>query len=156
MRPPDRPIVIGLGELLWDVFPDSRRPGGAPANVAFHAQQLGCRGLVASCVGQDELGDELRAYLDERGLDTSLIQSDADHPTGARADEARANVRNFGQRQRAAGVGYKRPKFRPAEFDCRLMHQCAGAIQIQTQRGSCIAAPQGLGFVVFQPGFGMK
>ena len=78
----DRPIVIGLGELLWDVFHDSRRPGGAPANVAFQAQQLGCRGLVASRVGQDTLGDELRAYLVERGLDTDLVQSDADHPTG--------------------------------------------------------------------------
>ncbi len=74
--------MIGLGELLWDVFPDSRRPGGAPANVAFQAQQLGCHGLVASCVGYDELGDELRAYLVERGLDTGLVQGDADHPTG--------------------------------------------------------------------------
>jgi fructokinase len=82
MSTPDRPIVIGLGELLWDVFPDSRRPGGAPANVAFQAQQLGCRGLVASCIGQDEPGCELGAYLVQRGLDTSLIQSDADHPTG--------------------------------------------------------------------------
>lgn len=78
----DRPIVIGLGELLWDVFPDSRRPGGAPANVAFQAQQLGCRGLVASCVGQDDLGDELLAYLSERGLETGLVQRDADLRTG--------------------------------------------------------------------------
>jgi fructokinase len=74
--------VIGLGELLWDVFPDSRRPGGAPANVAFQSQQLGCRGLVASCVGEDEPGGELRVNLVERGLDTSLVQRDADHPTG--------------------------------------------------------------------------
>jgi fructokinase len=82
MSQQDRRIVIGLGELLWDVFPDSRRPGGAPANVAFQAQQLGCCGLVASCVGEDELGDELRAYLGERGLETGLVQRDADHPTG--------------------------------------------------------------------------
>jgi fructokinase len=82
MSQQDRPIVIGLGELLWDVFADSRRPGGAPANVAFQAQQLGCRGLVASCVGEDEPGDELRAYLGDRGLETGLVQRDADHPTG--------------------------------------------------------------------------
>ncbi len=44
----DVPVVIGLGELLWDVFPDSRRPGGAPANVAFQVNQLGCHGRVAS------------------------------------------------------------------------------------------------------------
>jgi fructokinase len=78
----DTPIVVGLGELLWDVFPDSRRPGGAPANVAFHAQQLGCRGLVASRVGTDPPGEELCAYLHGKGLDTRLIQRDPLHPTG--------------------------------------------------------------------------
>lgn len=76
------PTVIGLGELLWDEFPDSRRPGGAPGNVAFQAQQLGCRGLVASRIGCDPPGDEIRGYLAERGLDTALIQRDEAHPTG--------------------------------------------------------------------------
>ncbi|QDU38921.1 2-dehydro-3-deoxygluconokinase [Maioricimonas rarisocia] len=76
------PIVIGLGELLWDVFPDRRLPGGAPANVAFQAGQLGCRGVVASRVGTDDLGDELCSYLDEKGLDSSYVQRDPEHPTG--------------------------------------------------------------------------
>lgn len=79
---PDAPLVIGLGELLWDVFPDSRRPGGAPANVAFQASQLGCDGRVASRVGNDPLGREIVAFLAGQGLDTSLIQYDATHPTG--------------------------------------------------------------------------
>ena len=79
---PDAPPVIGLGELLWDVFPDSRRPGGAPANVAFQATQLGGRGLVASRIGDDPLGRELTDVLQERGLDLSLVQTDAIHPTG--------------------------------------------------------------------------
>lgn len=78
----DSPSVIGLGELLWDVFPDSRRPGGAPANVAYQAQQLGGRGLVASRVGNDELGREILEYLKDRGLDVSTVQTDPDHPTG--------------------------------------------------------------------------
>lgn len=77
-----RPTVIGLGELLWDCFADSRLPGGAPANVAFHANQMGCRGLVCSRVGCDPLGDELVAFLRRQGLDTTLIQRDAVHPTG--------------------------------------------------------------------------
>jgi sugar/nucleoside kinase (ribokinase family) len=42
----DKPIVLGLGELLWDCFADRRLPGGAPANVAFHACQLGCLGQL--------------------------------------------------------------------------------------------------------------
>jgi fructokinase len=75
------PNVIGLGELLWDCFADSRRPGGAPANVAFHAGQLGCRGLVCSRVGRDPLGDELLEFLAGQGLETALVQRDAAHPT---------------------------------------------------------------------------
>ncbi len=75
-------VVIGLGEVLWDCFPDSRRPGGAPANVAYHAAQLGHRGIVVSRVGDDVLGRELRKYLAERGLDTQYIQTDPDRPTG--------------------------------------------------------------------------
>jgi fructokinase len=76
------PTVIGLGELLWDDFPDGRRPGGAPANVAYHANQLGALGLPASRVGADPAGDELLEVLRHRGIDTRLIQRDAAHPTG--------------------------------------------------------------------------
>lgn len=75
-------IVIGLGELLWDVFPEGRRAGGAPANFAFHANQLGCRGLPASRVGIDEMGDDLVAGLQRQGISTELIQRDATFPTG--------------------------------------------------------------------------
>lgn len=77
-----KPIVVGLGELLWDCFEDSRRPGGAPANVAFHAQQLGARGVVCSRVGRDALGDELAEYLQSHGLDVGWVQRDDVHPTG--------------------------------------------------------------------------
>lgn len=75
-------IVIGLGELLWDVFPDGKRPGGAPANVAFQANQLGCYGMVISRVGTDADGDELCQFLDSQSLDRSLVQQDSAHPTG--------------------------------------------------------------------------
>ena len=74
--------VLGIGELLWDCFGDTRRPGGAPANVAFHAAQLGARGQVCSRVGCDDLGDALLDELSEHGVDTRLIQRDASHPTG--------------------------------------------------------------------------
>ena len=75
------PIVVGLGEVLWDCFAESRLPGGAPANVAFHACQLGCRGVVCSRVGRDSLGDELVAFLAGQGLETDWVQRDPVHPT---------------------------------------------------------------------------
>jgi len=82
MQPTELPIVVGLGELLWDCFAESRLPGGAPANVAFHACQLGCRGIVCSRVGEDPLGDELLAFLAGQGLETDWVQRDRVHPTG--------------------------------------------------------------------------
>lgn len=81
---PDKPpfILIGLGELLWDCFEDDRKPGGAPANVAFHANQLGMNSVVASRVGQDDLGKELCGFLQNHGLNTTCLQTDPQHPTG--------------------------------------------------------------------------
>lgn len=81
---PDSPkfLLIGLGELLWDCFGDERKPGGAPANVAFHANLLGMNSVVASRIGQDKLGNELRDFLEDHRLDTSCLQTDSQHPTG--------------------------------------------------------------------------
>lgn len=74
--------VIGLGELLWDCFPDRKLPGGAPANVAFHAQQLGLPAAVVTRVGTDPLGHELLEFLTRQGLATDLVQRDPLHGTG--------------------------------------------------------------------------
>lgn len=76
------PVVVGLGELLWDLFPDGPRPGGAPANVAFQANQLGLTGVVVSRVGDDALGRDMLAFLAERGLTTEYVQIDPNRPTG--------------------------------------------------------------------------
>jgi len=76
------PAVLGLGELLWDDFPDGKRTGGAPANVAFQVNQLGCRGLIASRVGNDADGAELLQVLAAQGLDLSCVQKDSEHSTG--------------------------------------------------------------------------
>ncbi|NQT36476.1 MAG: carbohydrate kinase [Planctomycetes bacterium] len=81
-EPSNQPLVVGLGELLWDIFDDLQRPGGAPANVAFHAQQLGCRGVVCSRVGNDPLGMELVDFLQAEGLPTEAVQRDVEHATG--------------------------------------------------------------------------
>lgn len=76
------PIVVGAGELLWDIYPDRRRPGGAPANVAFHAQQLGLAGVVFSRVGEDALGRDLCAHLQANNVPTTFVQRDPHHRTG--------------------------------------------------------------------------
>ena len=78
-----RPLVIGLGELLWDLFPKGKQLGGAPANFAYMAALLGDRSVVASRVGDDRLGQEALWYLKAHGLNIDHVQQDAEHPTGA-------------------------------------------------------------------------
>src|SRR3954447_25247800 len=75
--------IVGIGEVLWDVYPDGRKvAGGAPFNFAFHCHQLGHRAAIVSRVGDDELGRELRERVRELGLSDEYIQADHDHPTG--------------------------------------------------------------------------
>jgi fructokinase len=75
-------IIVGLGELLWDLLPAGAQLGGAPANFAYIASLLGNKGIPASRLGQDSLGADAIRRLAELGLSTEFIQKDADHPTG--------------------------------------------------------------------------
>jgi len=74
--------VVGLGELLWDLFPAGKQLGGAPANFAYITSLLGDEGIPASRLGEDALGAEAVRRLRELGLSTEFIQSDAHLPTG--------------------------------------------------------------------------
>jgi fructokinase len=75
--------IVGIGEVLWDVYPDGREvAGGAPFNFAFHCHRLGHPAVIVSRVGDDDLGRELRARVRELGLSDEYIQTDRDHPTG--------------------------------------------------------------------------
>lgn len=76
------PLVIGLGELLWDLLPGGRQAGGAPANFAYHAQALGAEALVVSRVGNDALGRDILAHLRGLGLRIDGITLDPLAPTG--------------------------------------------------------------------------
>jgi fructokinase len=82
MMPTPRPIVVGLGELLWDLFPSGKQLGGAPANFAYITALLGDSGIVASRVGDDRLGQEALWHLKSCGLDVSRVQRDLARPTG--------------------------------------------------------------------------
>lgn len=46
-------IIVGIGEVLWDMFPEGKRIGGAPANFAYHMSQFGFDSRVVSAVGED-------------------------------------------------------------------------------------------------------
>ncbi|MDF7808650.1 carbohydrate kinase [Pontiellaceae bacterium B12219] len=77
----DKFTVVGIGELLWDVFSHHKRPGGAPANFACHTSRLGAQAYPVSCVGPDALGRELREQIQEMGVSTRYIM-DAAQATG--------------------------------------------------------------------------
>jgi fructokinase len=75
--------IVGIGEILWDVYPDGRKvAGGAPFNFTFHCHQLGHDAVIVSRVGNDDLGHELRERVRELGLSDEYIQTDPAHPTG--------------------------------------------------------------------------
>jgi fructokinase len=78
-----RPLVVGIGEILWDLLPSGKQPGGAPANFAFHARSLGAASAIVSAVGDDEPGREILAALDGRHLDRGAIATVTSVPTGA-------------------------------------------------------------------------
>ena len=72
-------VVVGIGEILWDRFPTGDRLGGAPANFAYHAAQLGAESYVVSRVGDDPDGEGIRRRLSGR---TDYLQRDYAQPTG--------------------------------------------------------------------------
>jgi fructokinase len=77
-----KPLVVGIGELLWDLLPGGKQLGGAPANFAYHAQCLGAQGIVVSSVGDDPAGHEILQALQQLGLRTQYVWKDPAYPTG--------------------------------------------------------------------------
>lgn len=73
-------IIVGIGEVLWDVLPEARKIGGAPANFAYHVSQFGLPGCVVSAIGPDRLGREIVGTFDAMKLNHILPV--VDFPTG--------------------------------------------------------------------------
>ena len=73
-------LVVGMGELLFDVFPTGKKIGGAPVNFAYHVSQFGIESCAVSAVGNDTLGDEILSVLDEK--DVKYIVPRVAQPTG--------------------------------------------------------------------------
>lgn len=73
-------FVVGIGEVLWDVLPEGKKLGGAPANFAYHVSQFGLNSRVVSAIGNDKLGAEIERDFSEKGLE-GIIEKVA-YPTG--------------------------------------------------------------------------
>lgn len=73
-------IIVGMGEALWDVLPEGKKIGGAPANFAYHVSQFGLNSCVVSAVGEDKLGKEILDNFDEKQLTYQIEQ--VPYPTG--------------------------------------------------------------------------
>ncbi|MFK7765695.1 MAG: carbohydrate kinase [Mariniblastus sp.] len=74
--------IIAVGEVLWDLFPDGARFGGAPANFACHAARLGANVTIASAIGDDDQGQTALEILQSFGIDTQHVQIDPTFSTG--------------------------------------------------------------------------
>lgn len=73
-------LVVGMGEALWDVLPEGKKIGGAPANFAYHVSQFGLPSCVVSAVGDDDLGREIIENFTVKGL--KQLIADVPYPTG--------------------------------------------------------------------------
>jgi fructokinase len=76
-------LIVGIGELLWDLLPQGKQLGGAPANFAVMAARLGNHSVIASRVADDALGREASKYLSQLPVDSSFIQMDPEHASGS-------------------------------------------------------------------------
>ena len=74
--------IAGIGEVLWDVFPEGEQFGGAPANFACHCRALGAQSYVISCVGDDARGERAVEFLQNHGVDTSALAVSDCYETG--------------------------------------------------------------------------
>lgn len=86
-------IVIGIGEILWDMLPQGKVLGGAPANFAYHTTQLGAKGTAVSAIGDDDLGREITEIIKEKNIGNALYI--ASEPTGTVGVELNNGIPNY-------------------------------------------------------------
>ena len=72
--------IIGIGELLWDMLPDGKELGGAPANFSYHCNYFGAKSSIVSALGNDEKGKEIISILNEKKLNYYINY--VEKPTG--------------------------------------------------------------------------
>lgn len=74
--------ITCFGEVLWDIFPEHKKIGGAPLNVALRLKSIGIESSIITRVGNDDLGKDIIKYTNERGLSSHTFQVDKHYKTG--------------------------------------------------------------------------
>lgn len=93
MKSKNRPIIAGIGELLWDIFPTGKKAGGAPVNFAYHASASGAEGYAISAVGNDDLGEEIIDLINGIGIDHLIAK--VGYPTGTVKVELKQGIPTY-------------------------------------------------------------
>ena len=97
----NKPVVVGIGELLWDVLPTGKRAGGAPINFVYHATQLGAEGYAVSAIGDDVFGAEIVQELDKNGI--CHLLGTVEYPTGSVMVELKDGIPTYDYRRCCLG-----------------------------------------------------
>src|SRR3954462_14195412 len=97
--------VAAVGEVLWDIFPNSVRLGGAPLNFGVHARRLEHPVYLVSAVGADDRGREAGREIETLGLDTTFLETSSTLPTGTATVEISAESTSFTIQRPAAYDG---------------------------------------------------
>jgi len=84
--------IVGIGELVWDIYPKNRYIGGSAANFAIHSNRLGNNGIIVSRVGNDNAGSEIIKALQQRNINVDFVQIDPQIKTGI----VQLSVDNYG------------------------------------------------------------
>lgn len=100
MKTRKKPIVVGIGELLWDLLPTGRKAGGAPINFVYHASHLGADGYAISAIGDDELGRDIIDELKANNIQ-HLIEK-VPYPTGTVQVELNEGIPTYQINERVA------------------------------------------------------
>lgn len=128
----EQEVVVGMGEALWDLLPQGKMVGGAPANFAYHVGQFGLNSCVVSAVGRDDLGREILEHFDRRGL--SYLIEVVDYPTGTVNVEL--DGRGIPQYEICEGVAWDNIPFTP-ELEAlarQTVAVCFGSLAQRSER----------------------
>ena len=142
--------IVGIGEALWDMLPEGRKIGGAPANFTYHVSQFGLDAVAVSAVGDDELGAEIRHTFEEKDLQTQLAT--VPYPTGTVA--VTLDAKGIPQYGICEGVAWDNIPFSP-ELEALARNTIAVCYGTLAQRNS-VSRKTIESFIAAMPADGIK
>lgn len=142
--------IVGIGEALWDMLPEGRKIGGAPANFTYHVSQFGLDAVAVSAVGDDELGAEIRHTFEEKNLQTQLAT--VPYPTGTVA--VTLDAKGIPQYEICEGVAWDNIPFSP-ELEALARNTIAVCYGTLAQRNS-VSRKTIESFIAAMPANGIK